>query len=72
MIISNYSHKEDAPQIAYAAKDAVSQLMAEILRLTKLPYRSWKNEDRIRSLDKQIEYLEQMMAQYESDVKKHA
>lgn len=40
-------------------------LTAEIYRLSKLPYASWKNKDRIRSLDKQIEYLEHMLAEYQ-------
>lgn len=53
-----------------AAEDGIRQLSAEIYRLIKLPYSSWKNQDKIRSLDKQIEYLEEVLAAFERDRKK--
>lgn len=55
---------------ANATEHAIRLLSSEILRLIKLPYSSWKNQDRIRSLDKQIEYLESLLAAYEKDRKK--
>lgn len=62
---------KDAPRIASAAQNSINLLSSEILRLIKLPYSSWKNQDKIRSLDKQIEYLEHMLAAYEKDLKKN-
>lgn len=59
----------DAPRIASAAEHAIKILSSEILRLVRLPYRSWENQAKIRSLDKQIEYLEHMLAGYERDLK---
>lgn len=61
----------DAPWIAGAAKQDITRLSAEILRLSRLPYRSWRNLDHIRSLDKQIQYLEEVLAAFERDYKKH-
>ncbi len=59
----------DAPRIASAAENAVRLLSSEILRLIRLPYSSWENNAKIRSLDAQIEYLESMLAGYERDLK---
>lgn len=56
--------------LANAAEDAIRQLSSEILRLIRLPYRSWKNQEAIRSLDNQIEYLESVLAAFENDKKK--
>jgi hypothetical protein len=61
--------KDRAPRYS-ASEHAIRVLSAELVRLTRLPYSSWKNLDRIRSLDKQIEYLEHMLAGYEQDQKK--
>ncbi len=55
---------------AYAIEDAIRQLSAEILRLARLPYKSWKNQEAIISLDKQIEYLEEVLNAFERDKKK--
>lgn len=55
---------------AFAAEDAIRQLSAEIMRLVRLPYKSWKNQEAIISLDKQIEYLEELLSAYERDKKK--
>ena len=48
----------------------INMLCAEIVRISSMGYASWGNKDRIRSLDKQIEYLEEMLAGYEADKKK--
>jgi len=54
---------------ANATQDAIRLLSSEILRLIHLPYRSWKNQEAIRSLDAQIEYLEELLSAYEKDRK---
>ncbi len=53
-----------------AVDDAIRKLSAELVRLIRLPYSSWKNQDKIRALDKQIEYLESLLSAYERDKKK--
>lgn len=54
-----------------AIENSIRTLSAEIVRLIKLPYNSWKNQDKIRSLDKQIEYLEELLAAFERDLKRN-
>lgn len=53
-----------------ATEHAIKLLSSEIMRLIKLPYTSWRNQEAIRSLDQQIEYLESLIAAYEKDRKK--
>lgn len=53
-----------------ATTDAIRQLSAELVRLTRLPYRSWKNFEKIRNLDSQIQYLEEVLAAFEKDKKR--
>lgn len=53
-----------------AIEDGIRKLSAELVRLARLPYSSWKNQDRIRSLDNQIQYLEKVLAAFERDKKK--
>jgi hypothetical protein len=60
--------KEDHPTMVIDRD--ITMLTNEIIRISRLPYSSWKNQDRIRSLDKQIEYLESVLAAYERDRKK--
>jgi hypothetical protein len=44
-------------------------LSAEILRISNLPYSSKRSREKVISLDKQIQYLEQVLASYEKDQK---
>lgn len=66
-----YIIDRDAPYIASAAQNAINLLGSEILRLIKMPYKSWENNAKIKSLDDQIMYLEEILAAYERDRKKH-
>lgn len=54
----------------HSAQEAIKLLSSEILRLIKLPYKSWGNLEKVRSLDKQIEYLEEVLAAFEKDNKR--
>lgn len=62
--------KNDYSQRHNVIQNSINLLSSEILRLIRLPYRDWKNQDKIRNLDRQIEYLEELMAAYERDLKK--
>lgn len=48
-------------------QDSISLLTSEIVRLSKIPYRSQANINKIRTVDQQIEYLERLLAAYERD-----
>ena len=61
----------DRPWIANAAQQSIEALKNELMRLIKLPYRDWNNQQKIQSLDKQIEYLEEVLAAFERDFKKN-
>lgn len=64
------NHKLDRSQIFSAVDNSIRIIQAEIVRVSSLSYKSWKNLDKIRSLDKQVEYLEEVLAAYEKDLKK--
>lgn len=53
-----------------AIEQSIALLTSEIVRLTRLPYRSWRNLEKIRNLDDQILYLEETLSAYERDLKK--
>jgi len=61
----------DRPWIANAAQQDIEKLKNEIMRLIRMPYSSQSNIMKIRGIDKQIEYLEEVMAAFERDEKKH-
>jgi len=61
----------DRPWIAQAATQDIEKLKNEIMRLIKMPYSSASNILKIRGIDKQIEYLEEVLAAFERDEKKH-
>lgn len=65
------NEKRDVCLTHHAIENDIRLLSSEILRLSKLPYRSWGNLDKIRRLDDQIQYLEHMLAAYERDLKKY-
>lgn len=52
-----------------AVRNCITLLTAEILRISKQSYFSWKNKEHIRNLDDQIRYLEEVLAAYERDAK---
>lgn len=62
---------KDRPWIANAASQDIEKLKTELMRLIKLPYRSADAVLKIRGIDKQIEYLEEVLAAFERDEKKH-
>lgn len=61
----------DRPWIANAATQDIEKLKNELIRLMKLPYASAPNVLKIRGIDKQIEYLEEVLAAFERDEKNH-
>ena len=61
----------DRPWIANAASQDIEKLKNELMRLIHMPYRSADNILKIRGIDKQIEYLEEVLAAFERDEKKH-
>lgn len=61
--------KKDISAIASVIENDIRLISAEILRLSRLPYASWGNMERIRSLDEQIRYLEEVLANYEKALK---
>lgn len=63
--------KQDIHPRAQTIQNDINIISSEILRLIRLPYSSWRNKEKIRTLDKQIEYLEELLAAYERDQKKH-
>lgn len=71
-IIKNYEVQRnhlDRTDRCHAIRHSISLLMTEILRVSKLPYSSWRDKERIKSLDQQIQYLEEVLAAYERDMK---
>ena len=63
--------EEDRPWIAKAALTDIEKLKNELMRLIRMPYRSADNVLKIRGIDKQIEYLEEVLAAFERDEKKY-
>lgn len=53
----------------FTLEQDIRVLSAEIVRLSKLPYSSWANINKIRSLDQQIQYLEELISVYQRDQK---
>lgn len=53
----------------FTLQNDINKLSAEILRLAKLPYRSKMAMEKIRKVDDQIKYLEELLAAFERDQK---
>lgn len=47
----------------------IATLKGEIMRLLRMPYPAWRHMEHLRHLDKQIEYLEGVLANFERDQK---
>jgi hypothetical protein len=61
---------KDRPPFYYTIQNDINKLTSEIVRLSRLPYSSKQNMARIRSVDNQIMYLEEVLAAFERDSKK--
>lgn len=61
---------KDRKAIHFMLEQDIRCIMAEIVRLSTMPYSCAKNLGKIRTLDQQVEYLEQVLAAYEADQKK--
>ena len=53
----------------YVVQQDIRMLSAEIYRLSKLPYADWNNINKMKTIDQQIQYLEELLAAYERDLK---
>lgn len=68
--LNNYIIKpKDREQRYHTLQSDINLIMCEIVRLSRLPYSSWGNKSKIQSLDKQVEYMESILASYEKDQK---
>jgi len=65
-----YHGKKDRNRFYHVLECDIRLLSSEILRLSKMPYSSWRNKEKIISLDKQIQYMEELLAAYERDQKR--
>lgn len=65
-----YKETKDREQGWHVLENDIRMLSAEIVRLCSLKYTSNQNFSKIRSLESQIQYLEEMLAAYERDQKK--
>ncbi len=60
--VDDARRKQDRVDFHFVLEQDIRALSAEILRLIRMPYKSKHNQERIHSIDKQIEYLEHMLA----------
>lgn len=60
--------KDRQPRYQTLEQD-IRLIMAEIVRLSRLPYSSKKNMTKITNLDQHVQYLESLLASYEKDQK---
>ncbi len=65
-----FKHEKDRAHFYYLLEQDIRCIMAEIVRLSKIPYSSAKNMNQIRTLDQQVQYLEELLAGYQAEQKR--
>lgn len=64
-----YVEKKDAQPRWHTLQNDINILSSEIVRLCRLPYRSKTNMSKICTLEKHIQYLEELLEAYKRDQK---